>query len=171
MGFLAANATPTLKALPGAEVLSEVCFCQYKGDEVRTTMPGSTFFTNAAGGKVIVSAMNIKEWHYMHVLNPGRKLQYAGFLKLLGGVPCYIPEPQDARISCGFLPGGALVCALFNYSYDPLPVCIAVEKAVQKFERLNSDGSWEEIPFTFADGMVQTELSQEPAVVGVYRLS
>ena len=171
MGFLSANETPVLTALPGAEILSEVFFSQYKGGTRKYIMPGSTFFTNAEGGKVIVTAMNILQWHYMHVLNPGRKLQYAGFLKLLGGVPCYIPEPQDARISCGFLPDGALICALFNYSYDPLPVCIAVEKAVQKFERLNSDGSWEEIPFTFADGMVQTALSQEPAVVGVYRLS
>ena len=171
MGFLSANDTPTLTALPGAEILSEVFFSQYRGCERKYVMPGSTFFINENGGKVIVTAMNIHKWNYMHVLNPGRKRMYAEFFKRLGGLPCYLPEPQDARISCGFLPDGALVCALFNYSYDPLPVCIAVEKAVQKFERLNSDGSWEQIPFTFADGMVETALAQEPAVVGVYRLS
>ncbi len=170
MGFLAANATPTLKALPGAEVLSEVYFCQYKGDEVRTTMPGSTFFTNAAGGKVIVSAMNIKEWHYMHVLNPGRKIQYTQFLNRLGGVPCYIPELQDARISCGTLPDGSMVCALFNYSYDPLKVSLVCEKVPSAMKRLTSYGLWEDIAFQYKNGVLETALVQEPAVVGVYKL-
>ena len=107
----------------------------------------------------------------MHVLNPAKKLHYAEILKRLGGVPCYIPEMQDARITCGYLPDGALVCALFNYSYDPLAVRFAVEKMPQKIERLTSYGMWEEIPFSAEEGIASTALSQEPGVVGVYKLS
>ena len=171
MGFLAANATPTLTALPGTEVLSEVLFAQYKGCTPELCMPGSTFFTNASGGKVIVSAINLKEWHYMHVLNPGRKLQYIEFLKRLGGVPCYLPDLQDARISCGFMPDGALVCGVFNYSYDPLELKFAVEKMPQKIERLTSYGMWDEIPFSALDNIAETALQLEPGVVGIYKLS
>ena len=134
-------------------------------------MPGSTFFTNAEGGKVIVSAMNIKEWHYMHVINPGRKLQYIEFLQRLGGVPCYLPELQDARIVCGNMPDGALVCGLFNYSYDPLKVSFVLEKEVSKIERLTPWGLWEPVAFTLNGNLAETALEQEPGVVGVYRLS
>ena len=171
MGFLAANATPTLTELPGTEVLSEVLFSQYKGGRAEKCMAGSTFFTNAAGGKVIVTAMNLKEWHFMHVLNPGRKMQYIEFLKRLGGVPCYLPDLQDARLTCGFLPDGSLVCAVFNYSYDPLPVRIAVEKIPEKIQRLTSYGMWDTLPFSAGDGVVETALVQEPGVVGIYKLS
>ena len=171
MGFLAAKNTPVLKALPGSEVLSEVFFSQYKGGASEFTMPGSTFFTNAAGGKVIVTAMNIKEWHYMHVLNPGRKEVYTEFLRRLGGVPCYLLEQQDARINCGFMPDGALVCAVFNYSADPLKIRLAVEKAPRQVERLSSCGMWEPIA-SYADGnVVETACQQETGTVGIYRLS
>ena len=171
MGFLAANSTPTLKALPGAEVLSEVFLAQYKGCQKEYIMPGSTFFVNEAGGKVIVTAMNIKEWHHMHVLNPGRKAMYIEFMQKLGGVPCYIPELQDARISCGTMPDGSLICALFNYSSDPLAVRFAVEKMPQKVERLTAWGMWEEVAFCGENGIAETALTQEPGVVGLYRLS
>ncbi len=170
-GFLAANGTPTLTALEGAEILSEVRLSQYRGCTPEYIMPGSTFFTNAAGGKVIVTAMNIKEWHPMHVVNPGKKLQYVEYLKLLGTLPCYIPEMQDARIACGYMPDGALICALFNYSYDALAVRFAVEKMPGKIERLTSYGMWESVPFHDVDGIAATALVQEPGIVGIYRLS
>ena len=171
VGFLSANGTPTLKELPGAEVLSEVFFAQYKGCKAEYTMPGSTFFTNAAGGKVIVCAMNLKEWHYMHILNPGRKINYDSMIKRLGGVPCTLPEMQDARINCGYMPDNSLVCALFNYSYDPLKVRFTLEKMPQQIERLTAYGMWEPIAFEAVGNIAETALTQEPGVVGVYRLS
>ena len=115
--------------------------------------------------------MNIKEWHPMHVLNPGRKAMYIEFMQKLGGVPCYIPELQDARISCGTMPDGSLICALFNYSYDPLAVRFAVAEIPQKVERLTAWGMWEEVAFCGENGIVETALTQEPGVVGLYRLS
>lgn len=170
-GFLAANGTPTLTALEGAEILSEVFISQYKGAPREYIMPGSTFFANSEGGKVIVTAMNIKDWHHMHILNPTRKLSYLEFLNRLGGVPCYIPDMQDARITCGTMPDGALVAALFNYSYDALPVRFAVEKMPKKIQRLTPWGMWEDVPFAVKENIAETALTQEPGVVGVYRLS
>ena len=171
VGFLPRDSTATLTALPGTEILSEVLLSQYKGQEPQSVMPGSTFFVNPEGGKVIVCAMNIRTWHPMHIFNPGKKLQYIDFFKRLGGVPCYIPEPQDARLSCGYMPDGSLVCAVFNYSYDPLQIRLAVEKAPGRMERLMPGGVWEDIPFQMQGDVLETLLVQDAAVVGIYRLS
>ena len=171
VGFLAADGTPFLTLLPGAEELSEVFFSQYRGAPAEKTMAGSTFFANASGGKVIVTAMNLQKWHQMHVANPGRKLFYLSYLKKLGGVPCYVPEMQDARILCGTLPGGALVCAVANGSYDPLPVRIGAAKAPAKVLRLTPAGEFEEGPFGIAaDGTVETPWVLQPGEIGIYEL-
>ncbi len=169
-GFLAADGTPFLTALPGAEVLSEVYLSQYRGAPSEKVMPGSTFFQNASGGKVIVTAINLVKWHPMHVVNPGRKLQYLSWLEKLGGVPCCIPEMQDSRIVCGTLPGGELVCALFNSSYDPLPVRITLRKTPRRLARLTPAGTFEEVAFTMAGSTLETPWTLEPGEVGIYKI-
>ena len=133
-------------------------------------MPGSTFIANELGGKVIVTAMNLQKWHQMHVANPGRKMIYISWLEKLGGIPAYIPEMQDSRIICGTLPGGELVCAVFNSSYDPLPVRITVEKAPKKLLRLTPEGDYEEESFRMDGNTVETPWTLEPGEAGVYRL-
>ena len=169
VGFLAADGTPLLTLLPGTEELSEVFFSQYRGAPAEKTMAGSTFRVNACGGKVIVTAMNLRKWHQMHVANPGRKLFYIAYLKKLGGVPCYVPEMQDARILCGTLPDGALVCAVADGSYDPLPVRIAAAKTPSRVLRLTPAGEFKEGPFRIAaDGAVETQWVLQPGEVGIY---
>ena len=171
VGFLAADGTAFLTPLPGAEELSEVFFSQYRGAPAEKTMPGSTFFANASGGKVIVTAMNLQKWHQMHVANPGRKLFYISYLKRLGGVPCFVPEMQDARILCGTLPDGALVCAVANGSYDPLPVRITAAKTPSKVLRLAPTGEFGEGAFKIApDGTVETPWVLQPGEMGIYKL-
>ena len=136
----------------------------------RRIMPGSTFFRNASGGKVIVTAINLIKWHQMHVANPGRKLLYLSWLEKLGGVPCFIPEMQDCRIVCGTLPSGEQVCALFNSSYDPLPVRITLRKTPRRLFRLTPSGTFEEGDFTMADKTLETAWTLEPGQVGICKL-
>ena len=171
VGFLAEDGTPFLTALPGAEILSEVHFSQYSGAPSEKIMPASTFFTNPSGGKVIVTAINLEKWHQMHVVNPGRKLLYVSWLEKLGGVPCYLPEWQDSRIICGTLPGGETVCALFDSSYDPLPVRITLRTAPLRFSRLNADGTFEECPFTMEGNTLAAACpALEPGEVAIFML-
>ena len=154
--------TPFLTMLPGAEELSSVHFVQYTGGTSEKIMPGSTFFTNSLGGKVIVSAMLPKEWHHKDVANPGRKMIYLSYLEKLGGLPCFLPEMQDSRLICGVLPGGELACAVFNSSYDPLPVRITVDRRVEQLLCLTPEGRWEEVPFDMECGTVETHRQLEP---------
>ena len=170
VSFLAGNGTPFLTALPGAEILSEVYLSQYSGSPTEKIMPGSTFFINRSGGKVIVTAMNLQKWHQMHVANPGRKLLYLSWLEKLGGLPGYIPEMQDVRIVCGTLPDGDLVCALFDSSYDPLPVRITLQKKPRRLFRLTPAGTFEEGSFSMSENTLKTQWTLQPGEVGIYRI-
>ena len=154
--------TPFLTMLPGTEELSRVYFAPYTGCKAEKIMPGSTFFANSCGGKVIVSAMNPKEWHPKDVSNPGRKLIYLSYLEKLGGLPCCLPEMQDSRVICGSLPDGGVVCAVFNTSYDPLPVRITAARKVEQFLCLTPEGIWEELPFNMNGRTVETDRHLEP---------
>ena len=171
VGFLAAGDTPFLTPLAKTEALSKVYSSQYSGAPEKEIMPGSTFFRNELGGRIIVTAMNLQKWHQMHVANPGRKLMYVSWLEKLGGVPAYIPEMQDSRIICGNLPGGELLCAVFNSSYDPLPVRIATRKAPEKLFCLTPEGNYEEASFRLDGNTVDTPWTLESGEVGVYRLA
>ena len=162
VGFLAADNTPFLTALPGTEILSEVFFSPYSGTPAEKIMPGSTFFVNKSGGKVIVSSINLQKWHPMHVVNPGRKLMYLSWLEKLGGVPCHIPEFQDSRIVCGTLPDGERVCAVFNSSYDPLPIRIVLQETPVRLSRLNKAGVFEDCSFSMAGNTLETPWTLEP---------
>lgn len=162
--------TPFLTALPGAEELSQVYFAQYTGCTPVKLMPGSTFFVNSSGGKVIVSAMDPKGWHPKDVACPGRKLIYLSYLKRLGGLPCTLPEMQDSRLICGALPDGGMACAVFNSSYDRLPVRITVAKKPQKFLRLTEQGYWKEEKFRMNGDTVETQRQLTPGEFLVCKL-
>jgi len=170
VGFLSADGTPLLTALPGAEILSEVYFSPYSGASPEKIMPGSTFFVNPSGGKIIVTAVNLQQWHPMHVVNPGRKLLYISWLEKLGGIPGYIPEMQDCRILCGTLPGGELVCAVFNSSYDPLPIRITLQKTPRRIFRLTKGGTFEGATFSMTGRTLETPWVLEPGEAGICKL-
>lgn len=170
VGFLANDDTPFLTPLAKTEAMSKVYLSQHRGAQEKEIMPGCTFIANELGGKVIVSSMNLLKWHQMHIANPGRKLMYVSWLEKLGGVPAYIPEMQDSRIICGTLPGGELICAVFNSSYDPLPVRIAMRKTPEQLFRLTPEGIYEKGSFRMDGNTVETQWTLEPGEAGVYRL-
>ena len=71
---------------------------------------------------------------------------------------------------CGSLPGGGMACAVFNTSYDPLPVRITAAKSPQKFLRLTEEGEWTEEKFRMNGDTVETEFSLEPGQFMVCKL-
>ena len=77
---------------------------------------------------------------------------------------------QDSRIVCGTLPGGELICALFNSSYDPLPFRITLQKTPRRLFRLTPAGTFEEGAFTMADQTLETLWTLEPGQVGICKL-
>ena len=87
---------------------------------------------------------------------------YLSWLEKLGGVPCHIPEFQDSRIVCGTLPDGERVCAVFNSSYDPLPVRIALQEAPVRLSRLNKAGVFEDSSFSMTGNTLETPWMLEP---------
>lgn len=168
--FLPSENAPFLTLQSNAEELSEVIFCQYRGAAAAKVMPGSAYFENSLGGKVVVCAMELSVWHQMHVVNPCRKQIYNSWLKKLGGVVCYSPEMQDSRMICGTDTDGALVCALFNSSYDPLPVNLTVNKIPQEVMQLKKNGEFEKVDFTVSGETIEIAQELQPAEVYVYKL-
>jgi len=169
--FSARDNTPFLTALDGAEILSEVRLSPYRGATPEPIMPGSTFFRNSRGGKVIVTALNVKDWTPMMVLNPGRKRQHLEYFKLLGGLAACLPAMQDAKLICGKLPDGSLLCIVFNYSYDPLELEIEVERMPGKIFELMPEGDFREVEFARKENRIVIPRSLEPAQYAILKLS
>ena len=171
LSFSARDNTPFLTALDGAEILSEVRFSPHLGATPEPVMPGSTFFRNSRGGRVIVTCMNVKDWTPMMVLNPGRKLHHLEYFKLLGGLPAYLPAMQDAKLICGKLPDASLLCIVFNYSYDPLDLEIAVERMPGKIFELMPEGDFREVEFARKGNGIVIPRALEPAQYAILKLS
>jgi len=170
MTFPCRDRSPFLTADERAEVLSEVCFSQNRVLGTTYVMPGSTFFRNSLGGKVIVMSMNIGSWHYMAVLNNTRKLQILNCLKRLGGLPAWLPEFQNAKFVCGLLPDSSLLCTAINYSYDPLPLNIGVDRPVSQVFELMPEGDFRELEFSRQDHCIHLDHELEPAQYAILKL-
>ena len=107
--------------------------------------------------------MALAKTYDIRYLNPARKLQYIDWLKRLGGVPAYLPDMQDLKLFCGTLPDGALLCGVFNFSYDPFPVRITLEKRPAKILRLMNDGDFAPVTFQWQDGTAVLDITLQPA--------
>ena len=168
--FVASAGQVFFKRLPGSEVLGEVVLKNPAGGQPKKVMPGTVYFENKLGGKIITSAMLMRHWHFMHVLTPGRKLVYLAWMKKLGGLPCYAPEDISVKLFAGKTTDGALGAAVFNFSYDPFAVKLVVEKPVRRVLELQPEGDWKEISFSFDKGILSIDRELATAGIGIYKL-
>ncbi len=157
------NEGPFLTAKPGAAVLTDAILRAYAGAQPIPVMPASVYYENALGGKVITSALALAKTYDIRYLNPARKLQYIDWLRRLGGVPAFLPDMQDLKLFCGTLPDGALLCGIFNFSYDPFPVRITLEKRPAEILRLMPEGDFAPVPFQWQDGTAALDITLQPA--------
>ena len=146
-----------LQVSENAEVLSML---RNQGKDV---LPGSVFFKNSDGGRIITAALNIGRTVPMNVLNPSRKFQFTEMLERLGDVPAVLTALQDAKLMCGRLADGRMMWTAVNYSYDPLPLEFSTCRKISKISELMPDGSYRELDFIFEDGKLTIEQKLEPA--------
>lgn len=168
--FVASPNQVFFKRLPDSEVLGKVCLKQFEQPFTKQVMPGTVYFRNKLGGEIITSAMLMRHWHFMHVLNPGRKLVYLAWMKKLGGLPCYAPEDISVKLFAGNNSDGSLGVALFNFSYDPFEVKLVVAKPVAKVLELQPEGDWKEVKFTYSDGNLKIDRCLYTAGIGIFKL-
>ena len=76
--------------------------------------------------------------------------------------------------SCPFLEtqkaAGSRSVALFNFSYDPVEVRLAVRRPVREVLELQPEGDWKPIGFSCRKNLLTVEKTLETAGIGIYRL-
>ena len=167
MSFSARDNTAFLTMLPGAEALSRVTMTAYKGAQPEYVMPGTVYFENSIGGKVVTMCMDVMAWPYMMVLNPCRKKFYLSILEKLGGIPAWINTAQDSKLIYGKLADGAIFCAAINYGYDPMPLELTFKTKVNEIRELQGDGSYKTLNFTQDGDQLKVERTLEAAQISI----
>ena len=167
MTYSARDNTAFLTMLPGAEPLSKVSMTAYKGAQAEYVMPGTVYFENALGGKVVTMSMDIMAWPYMMVLNPGRKKFYLSILEKLGGIPAWINTAQDCKLICGNLADGRKLYTAINYGYDALPLELTSKAKVSEIRELQGDGSYKTLNFTQNGDQLKIERTLEAAQISI----
>ena len=171
MSFSARDNTAFLEMLPGAEPLSRVTMTAYKGAEPEYVMPGTVYFENSLGGKVVTMCMDVMAWPYMMVLTPYRKKFYLAILEKLGGLPAWINAAQDCNLVFGNLADGRKLCTAINYGYDPLPLELTVKFPVRKVMELQGDGGYKELVFILQADQLKIDRTLEAGQFSVLVIS
>ena len=171
MRFSPRDNTAFLEMHPGAEPLSRVTMTAYKGAEPEYVMPGTVYFENSIGGKVVTMCMDVMAWPYMMVLNPCRKKFYLAVLEKLGGLPAWINTAQDCKLVCGKLADGRKLCTAINYGYDPLPLELTVQFPVGKVMELQGDGGYKELAFALQADQLKIDRTLEAGQYSVLVIS
>ena len=140
-----------------AEILSVLCFNKHE------RLPGSVFFVNKAGGKVVTLSVDIGKAVPMNLLNPGRKIFFTDILEKLGAVPAVLTAFQDAKFICGKLNDGRMMWSVINYSYDPLPLEFASNRKISRIFELMPDGSYRNLKFSINSNKIKIDRQLEPA--------
>ena len=128
------------------------------GKEDEALFPGSTIYKNSLGGTTIVFCgtphTNFSYSQAFSFLNESRKKQFIKILKDEGHLPVYYPGDIDVYMRAGYLPDDTLFCAMFNISLDPMfEITLVLEKPAEKIEKLNPDGTKQEVEFYVEDGV------------------
>ena len=167
MSYSARDNTSKLEMLPGADPLSRVTMTAYKGAQSEYIMPGTVYFENSSGGKIVTVSMDVMAWPYMMVLNPTRKKFYLSILEKLGGIPAWINTAQDCKLIYGKLADGATFCTAINYGYDPMPLELTFKSKVSEIRELQGDGSYKTLNFTQDKDQLKIERTLEAAQISI----
>ncbi|MBO4632108.1 MAG: hypothetical protein J5858_09315 [Lentisphaeria bacterium] len=168
--FTAGKQAVFFQPLPGSETIGKVKLRQFIHGPSKLVMPGTVYFRNRLGGEIICSAMMLRQWHFMHVLSPGRKLVYTAWLNRLGGLSCYEPEDVSIKLFSGQMKDGSRGVALFNFSYDPIKVRLCVKNPECEVLELQPEGDWKPVGFSYQNSLLIIDKTLETAGIGIYRL-
>lgn len=152
-----------LKALPGAEAVSDLVFRPYVGSQdVSVVAPASVFYRNRLGGAVVTSVYHGKMYG-LHQLSEDRKAWFVDCIDRLSGNTQTLVCGNDLDVLCASrrtADGARLVMAI-DLNPDPVRRFRFRAGDVTKAEAMDAHGAWRPVAFT-RDG-VWTELDASGA--------
>ena len=141
--------------------------------------PGSLFFENARGGKVLVLAQGLPSqqaaYYEQQMLSETYKRQFARwFARLSGGVPGGVYYGCEGPVTCLSGTAGAdgrvVVLNIMGGDDDCRPELV-FEKMPSSVERLQGDGTWRSVPFAaLPGGVCRLETEVRPQRPAIFRL-
>ncbi len=111
--------------------------------------PGSVFYQNRLGGKVVTLAIHGNK-EVLNIIDLPRKKFIAKLLQMLDSdaLPIYAAADHDVWIKVGKRQQGGWLVALVNLSFDEMPeIRLAVNEIPQKISVLGKNGKWETVAF------------------------
>lgn len=118
--------------------------------------PGTTVFKNELGGTSVVfcgtpkAKFNLVE--AFSFLNYSRKQQFIRLMNESGEMPVYYPNDEEMYFCAADMPGGKLLCALFNIGFDPIEKTeLVFGSDIKSAYKLMPDGSMNEVKTEKAD--------------------
>ncbi len=122
--------------------------------ETETVAPGC-IGVKAENGRKYVVWTGIPEGCY--TVSPERRRWLLKIFRRLAELPVSCANEQDVFFRAGKCRGGAILCALVNLNYDPIPeVTLECAFRPESAEELLPSGAWRKIRFRFRDGLLST---------------
>ena len=175
MGIDRTVGTPTgaLCLIPkeGAERCSTVY--HLKGGKERVPLfPGTVYFENELGGKVITfSGTPNTPFHYSHFsfLNQSRKAQILALLERCGNLPIYYDGDEEVYLKFARGEDGSRYAVLINIGLDPIKeIKFGYAEGIGRIETLEPDGSYAQVDFSADNGIVRVKrpaFTSDPVVL------
>ena len=170
MRHLITPRTRLLIPAEGAENVTELVKPAFAGAaEVKYIAPGMTRFRNKNGKLVFVWSEPISANYY--TLDPARKLWLEKVCDQTADIPVKCPEDQDIMFRCGELPGGGLLAALINLSYDAMKeIPLICKKTPAAVKVLAADGEWKDAAVRTENGVIYIQEALLPNLPIVFKL-
>ncbi len=143
----------SMELVPFDGAVAESMICDIPDGKTDVPLyPGSVYFENSLGGKVITFSGSVNtplQYQYFSFLDESRKYQLIKLLKRCGHMPVYYPDDAEVYLKAANHDDGSLVVAFFNIGLDELEsITLCVDKDVKSVEILNKNGERQAVPFT-----------------------
>lgn len=158
----------------GVKVMTELQYSPYPGSPLtEKAAPGTTFFRNALGGHICVTAFHMDEFALSRWNEP-RKAWLLEILAILadGENICAVLNEQKYLMLTREADDGSTLAVVVNTGFD-YDAVIRIKYAgnVEKVENLANSGQWEPLNFTAADGTITVAKSMMCYEYAVLRIS
>ena len=152
----------SMELVPHAGAEAESMICDIPDGKTDVPLyPGSVYFENSLGGKVITFSGSVNtplQYQYFSFLDESRKYQLIKLLEKCGHMPVYYPDDAEVYLKAAEHDDGSLVVAFFNIGLDELDsITLFVNREVKNVKFLNKNGEREAVPFTKKGNIIDIE--------------
>ncbi len=172
MRFLNDFSAPSFELLPGAVPLTELRLRSFASSpDWQSAGTGTLYFENAAGGRVITTAVAMSNIIY-NMLAPVRKQWLLSLFERLDGKPMpFCANDQDVYMRYGVLPTGENLAAVINLSFGRLEDIRLQNTGARSVKRLDRTGKWINQKFRKEDGMLILPVTLSTYENAVFKLT